>query len=157
MSIFNLFKSNTNNSIELKNDNLKNQKKLIDKMIFQEIHNSRGKRVSVKEIAELIDNSKINYPFPHDLVAFMDNKYSDYTTKKILEIYIRHEKYKIINEADLNKAKKLGVKKVKIRTCQDSKVCNICKKHANKSYDINSAPQLPLCWECRCYYEPQIK
>lgn len=56
----------------------------------------------------------------------------------------------------LEEFKKLGIKKVKIRSSQDQRVCSDCKKHAGKTYTINQLPKLPICRNCRCYYEPVI-
>ena len=77
--------------------------------------------------------------------------------KKVATVYIRHELNVLKNSLELDQGKGVGVKKVKIRTCEDGRVCSACRKHSKKTYSLEKAPQLPLCWECRCYYELVIK
>jgi hypothetical protein len=52
--------------------------------------------------------------------------------------------------------KRIGVKKVKILTCNDSYVCDACQKLANRNYRLNEVPKMPYekctCeFGCRCW------
>ena len=130
--------------------------KAVDSMIKDVMKSSRIDRKAVKSIADYIKEREIDYPFPKDLLEYMRNERDTDKIEDILEVFIRHKKNLNKDLLELNKAKKLGVKKVKIRTCQDARVCSACKKYANKTFSVNKAPKLPICWDCRCYYEPQI-
>jgi uncharacterized membrane protein YeaQ/YmgE (transglycosylase-associated protein family) len=47
-----------------------------------------------------------------------------------------------------------GVRYVEITTANDSEVCQACNLVANRSYEIDAAPRLPICENCRCEYDP---
>jgi len=133
--------------------------KQVDSMIGRIVSQGRAARISKKdvlEIAAFIDDNGVDFPFPNELSNHMRENRNNVRTADILEVYIRYQKNLVMEQETLVKARKLRVKKVKIRTCEDVRVCDVCKKHANKIYNIDKAPQIPLCWECRCYYEPQV-
>nr|WP_302143326.1 minor capsid protein [uncultured Schaedlerella sp.] len=54
--------------------------------------------------------------------------------------------------------KEAGIKKYRVSTCNDGRVCSNCAKHNNKIYQVlkaeprKNAP--PLCDECRCIIRP---
>jgi len=132
------------------------EKKKIDNRINKMIASNARAKTGVKQLAIDMETIGYEYRFPKALVKYMESEYGNYELKKVLEIYIRHEKFKLRNASELERAKRLDVKKVIIRSSEDARVCPVCRKHANKKYTIDKVPQLPLCWECRCYYEPQI-
>jgi len=64
-------------------------------------------------------------------------------------------------KAEIEKAMALGVKDYFIRTCEDSRVCDVCKKCENKKFPLKKAKigvnYPPLHDGCRCYAEPIIR
>jgi len=117
----------------------------------------RVDKASVKHIVDLIEEGGIVYLFPEGLVDYMNQTKPGYTTTDLLEVYIRWKQSKRRNTQTLDKAKSLDIKKVKIRTAEDgNRVCAACQKASKKIHNINAVPELPICWECRCYYEPQV-
>lgn len=103
-----------------------------------------------------MDTQELHFPEEISQILNSRRKRGSCTEKQITIVYIRHELNTLKAIKDLTKFRELGIKKVKIKSCKDQKTCSVCKKHDNKSYDLNSIPVLPLCWECRCYYEPQV-
>jgi len=129
----------------------------LESMIYNEISSMYHiSKKSVAPIAIYIRENDIDYEFPSDLVAYMKNKYPGYTLEHILEVYIRYQKFRKRDISDLDRARELNLREVKIKTSEDSRICFNCEKHANKIYKIEEVPELPLYWGCRCYYEPQV-
>lgn len=58
----------------------------------------------------------------------------------------------VTDEARLKAFKDAGVKKVRWRTEDDEKVCEVCGPRDGKVYDIDKVPPKPH-WGCRCYLE----
>lgn len=57
---------------------------------------------------------------------------------------------RVENDSTIEQYKQFGVKKVRILTANDEKVCTICKENSRHEYEIGSEPMLPNhCW-CRC-------
>ena len=50
----------------------------------------------------------------------------------------------------------LGIKRVRISTCQDERVCRACRKLEGKVFKIRRRMPLPACSQCRCGYSPLI-
>ena len=106
--------------------------------------------------------NKAGYPlsFPSEIYDILNSrrKRGKCTDKQVAAVYIRHEISKLQALRELENAKELGVRYIYIRTARDGdRVCQACRVHEGKRYPINMVPVLPLCWECRCYYEPVIE
>lgn len=123
------------------------------------IHVDKGRlyRKEVREIAEQIEKTGYSFRFSRGLINYMDEKYPGYTFDHILEVHIRHKRTRVYALRELKRAKRLGVSKIKIMTCEDARVCSDCIRKSQKVYNIKRVPLLPLCWECRCGYDPQLK
>lgn len=107
-----------------------------------------------------VEEKNIQLSFPKDLVEYMETNHrkKKYSLRDITGIYINYYITKEQSKAQLEKYKELGIKKVKILTCNDgARGCNKCKKHHNVNHLVSKVPLLPLCWGCRCIYRPIIK
>lgn len=58
----------------------------------------------------------------------------------------------VTDEATLKAFRDSGVKKVRWKTEEDDRVCEICGPRDGKVYDIDKVPQKPH-WGCRCWLE----
>jgi len=60
----------------------------------------------------------------------------------------------------IKKSEQLGIKDYIIRTCEDSRVCDKCKKYENKKFPFKKAKIgvnfPPLHDDCRCYAESMV-
>ena len=67
---------------------------------------------------------------------------------------MRSDKTRQITLRNLEDFKSMGVKKYRVSTCGDQKVCPTCKKHDDKVYKVNDAiigkNAPPFCDNCRC-------
>lgn len=118
---------------------------------------SRSERL-VDEFLRIATKDNDDLQFPDELVQLLNSyrKRGTCSIKQIAAVYIRHELNVIARRNELERGKRLGIKKVKIRTSEDGRVCKTCKTVSRRTYNIDDVPSLPLCWECRCYYEMQI-
>lgn len=107
----------------------------------------------------IIEKDGANLELPIEIYDLLNSKRKrgTCTDKQVAEVYIRHESEKIRSALDKKRFKEIGVTHVIIRTSEDQRVCPICKKHSNKKYRIDDAPEIPMCWDCRCYYEAVIR
>lgn len=128
--------------------------------LLMENWNSRSENL-LEDFFNICSSDNVNPIFPGEIRELVLNRYKrapneESLRKKVATIYMRHELNVLrsfLELADCNGK----VKRVKIRTSEDGLVCPTCRKHANKTHSLEKAPVLPLCWECRCYYEPVIK
>lgn len=111
----------------------------------------------IKKTEEL--NIQLN--FPKGLIKYMTEHNTktrrNYNLKEITRTYISYYITKATSKAQLEQYKELNIKRVKIKTCKDQRVCDKCKKHDDVSYLVSKVAVLPLCWGCRCIYRPEIK
>lgn len=121
-------------------------------------HRSSRPEVLVTEFMQIVHSGAIKLQFPSEIYRVLNSrrKRGSCTEKQVAAIYIRHELSVLKRMDELNKFRDMSIKKVRIKTCEDGRTCSECKKHKNRVYTLNNLPLLPLCWECRCYYEPQI-
>jgi len=116
----------------------------------------------LEEFFQICSSDDVIPNFPKEIETIVLDGYKkkpnqESIKKKVATIYIRHELNVLKNSLELDKGRMVDVKKVKIRTCEDGRVCPACRKHSKKTYNLEKAPKLPLCWECRCYYELVIR
>ena len=69
---------------------------------------------------------------------------------KYLIMQTTHYADKATAEAELQAFKDAGVKKVMWLTERDNRVCDICYPLDGKVFDIDSVPDIPQHWNCRC-------
>lgn len=62
----------------------------------------------------------------------------------------------IVDKVTMQAYKDLGIEKVQWKTQKDKHVCDYCKSHEDKVYEIASAPNKSH-YGCRCYYIPYLK
>ena len=56
----------------------------------------------------------------------------------------------------LERYKNSGIRRVKILTADDDKVCDVCKEESVKEYTLDTIPTLPFHPNCRCCIAPII-
>ena len=69
---------------------------------------------------------------------------------KYLIMQTTHYADKATAEAELQAMKDAGVKKVMWLTERDDRVCDICYPLDGKVFNIDSVPDIPQHWNCRC-------
>lgn len=116
----------------------------------------------VAEFLNIMSVHQLEPKFPSEIIRIVEGRYKrnpkpDVVTKEAAAIYIRHEMNRWKMHAELQRAKALGVKRVRIRTSEDQRVCQTCRSMDRQIYPIHKVPRLPGCWDCRCYYEPIIE
>lgn len=113
----------------------------------------------VDDFFAIIEKDGVTLELPGEIYDLLNSrrKRGACTDKQVAEVYIRHEAEKIQSAVDKKRFKEMGVTHVIIRTSEDQRVCSVCKKHSKKKYRIDDAPEIPMCWDCRCYYEAVIK
>lgn len=115
----------------------------------------------VAEFLEIASSGDKDPIFPNEIVDIVKSNYKrepkpESVRKKIASTYIRHEMNCWLRKADLEKYNEQGYRFASIRSAKDERVCEVCKSHDDILYEIDEIPQLPLCWECRCYYSPVV-
>ncbi|MDR1516444.1 MAG: hypothetical protein LBS45_12195 [Synergistaceae bacterium] len=120
-------------------------------------HNARSEGL-VQEFLAIAEKDGQVLSFPPEIADILNSrrKRGACSLKQIAEVYIRHELNVIDARETLKSCVDLDIRYVIIRTAADSRVCPVCKKRNRKRYHINRIPMIPMCWECRCYYEPVI-
>jgi len=72
----------------------------------------------------------------------------------------RGEETRSVTEKSLDEFRSLGIKRYKISTCGDERVCPNCKRHDGKDYNVKDAQTgknaPPFCDECRCIILPVL-
>lgn len=122
------------------------------------IYSHRSERI-VTDIIKFIEDKKLEINFPIELIHYVktNSRKKKNNLKDFLKIYINYYVTKAKSKSELNQFKLHGIKKIIIRTSEDIRVCDECKKHEEIVYPVDKVPLLPICWGCRCYYEPQIE
>lgn len=135
-----------------------NRIELASIIAYGSIYSDRGESI-VAEFLKKVEENNIELNFPKDLINYMENnpRKKKYNLKDIAETYIRYYTTKAKSKSQLQQFSELGIKKVKIKTCRDQRVCIKCKKQEDVNHLVSKAPLLPLCWGCRCFYRPIIK
>lgn len=132
-------------------------RKKLEKLLIDESSSRSG--ALVDDFFLIAEEDGVSLQFPQEIYDILNSrrKRGTCTEKQVASVYIRHEEEKLRTVSDMKKFKKMRITHVVIRTAEDQRVCPICQKHSKKKYRIDEAPVIPMCWECRCYYEPVIK
>lgn len=69
---------------------------------------------------------------------------------------VRTESERVFNSSAMKSYENVGIKKIKILVGHDDRACDECKALADKLYNINEVPLLPIHPNCRCCYCPVI-
>lgn len=130
----------------------------LDKLLKKHYYSGVRLEGLVNEFLQITKQDEIeNLQFPVELVEVLATRRGkNLKQKEIIAAYIRHEQSVLRTYVEITKFKELKIKEVKVRSCQDSRVCSTCQDHNGKVYKIYKSPKLPMCWECRCYYEAVI-
>ncbi|QQE81604.1 hypothetical protein GI364_24740 (plasmid) [Alicyclobacillus sp. SO9] len=116
----------------------------------------------VDDFLEIAFSHATKLIFPGELRETVLKHYDNPPTADALQrecaaVYVRHEMNRWRQRSDLEKwANEMGTAFVKWRTCQDERVCPVCQGYEDVLYPISKIPELPACWDCRCYYEPVV-
>ena len=60
------------------------------------------------------------------------------------------------NDAQNTAYERIGIKRVIYNSVLEPNTCGICESLHNSTFDIDSAPDLPLHNRCQCFYVPEI-
>ncbi len=70
-----------------------------------------------------------------------------FDSNAVVRLLISHGIYR----QEIAEYKRIGVKKIRILTCNDTTVCDVCQKLASKTYKISEIPELPY-EKCTCEF-----
>lgn len=76
--------------------------------------------------------------------------------KETVRIYIAHEMSMWKEAARLRQVAEINIPFVQIGTSRNQRVCQECAQHETVIYRLSEVPTLPICWNCRCIYQPLV-
>lgn len=100
------------------------------------------------------------------LQQYRNGDFYNKNTPKPLKARIGHSesvfaRTKAVALKSLGEFKDSNIKKYSVSTCNDERVCDLCKKHEKKVYLVSKAEiginAPPFCDKCRCVIIPEFK